>query len=209
MTVEAVPWVDLIGYLGGGATLWGMFRKTIIPLRLGAIGGNVGFLIFGLLAPSYPTLALHALLLPLNAFRTWQMIRLVREIRAAAEGDNSLDALLPYMSEFKAPAGTVLFRKGEKPDRMIIIKTGTVHLEEVGVDCGPGDVLGEIAAFTPENRRTCTAVCAADCELYGLTNDDMLQLYYQNPRFGIYLMRIIVSRLLANWQDAESRAKTV
>ncbi len=207
--MESVPWVDLVGYLGGGATLWGMFRKTIIPLRLGAIGGNVGFLIFALLAPSYPTLVLHALLLPLNGFRTWQMIRLVREIHEAAEGDNSLDALIPHMGKFKAPAGTELFRKGEKPDRMIIIKTGTIHLEEVGVDCGPGDVLGEIAAFTPENRRTCTATCATDCELYDLTNEDMLQLYYQNPRFGISLMRIVVSRLLANWQDAESRAKTV
>ncbi len=81
MTLEIVPWVDLIGYFGGIVTLWGMYRKTIIPLRLGAIGGNVGFLIFGLLAPSFPTLVLHALLLPLNAYSAWQMIRLMREIR--------------------------------------------------------------------------------------------------------------------------------
>ncbi len=25
MTIEAVPWVDLIGYFGGGVTLWGMY----------------------------------------------------------------------------------------------------------------------------------------------------------------------------------------
>lgn len=209
MTLEIVPWVDLIGYFGGIVTLWGMYRKTIIPLRLGAIGGNVGFLIFGLLAPSFPTLVLHALLLPLNAYRTWQMIRLIREIREAAEGDNNLDALLPYMSQIHASAGSVLFRKDDKPDRMIVIKNGTIHLDEVGVDCVPGDVLGEIAAFTPDNRRTCTAICTTDCELYTLTNDDMLQLYYQNPRFGMYLMRIVVARLLSNWQDAEARAKAV
>lgn len=209
MTMETVPWVDLIGYFGGGLTLWGMYRKTIIPLRLGAVGGNIGFVLFGFLVGSFPTLILHALLLPLNAFRTWQMILLVREIRDAMEGDHNLNALIPYMSQDHVSAGGVLFRKGDKPDRMIVIKDGTIHLEEVGVDCGPGDVLGEIAAFTPDNRRTCTAVCVTDCDLYTLTNDDMIQLYFQNPKFGMYLMRVIVSRLLANWENAEARAKVV
>jgi len=209
MTLNSVPWVDLVGYLGGLVTLWGMYRKTIIPLRIGAVGGNIAFIVFGFLVPSYPTLVLHALLLPLNCLRTWQMMRLIRDIREAAESDNNLNALLPYMSEVSEPAGTVLFRKDEKPDRMIVIRTGTIHLDEVRVDCGPGDVLGEIAAFTPDNRRTCTAVCATDCELYTLSNDDMIQLYYQNPQFGMYLMRIVVARLLANWQDAEARAKAV
>jgi len=209
MSMETVPWVDLIGYFGAAVTLWGMNSKTIIRLRLGVVGGNVGFLAFGLLANSYPTLVLHALLLPINAYRTWQMIRLVREIREATKGDNNLNALIPHMSETRVTAGDVLFRKGDKPDRMIVIKSGVIHLDEVGVDCGPGDVLGEIAAFTPDNRRTCTAVCATDCELYTLTNDDMIQLYFQNPKFGMYLMRVIVSRLLANWQDADARAKSV
>ncbi len=209
MTMETVPWVDLIGYFGAAVTIWGMNSKTIIRLRLGVVGGNVGFLAFGLLASSYPTLVLHALLLPVNVYRTWQMIRLVREIKQATEGDNNLNALIPHMSRSHVSAGGVLFRKGDKPDRMIVIKEGTIHLDEVDVDCGPGDVLGEIAAFTPDNQRTCTAVCATDCELYTLTNDDMIQLYFQNPKFGMYLMRVVVSRLLTNWQDAEARAKAV
>ena len=137
------------------------------------------------------------------------MIKLIREIREAAAGDNNLNSLIPYMSEIKERSGSVLFKKDEKPDRMIVIKNGTIRLDEIGVDCGPGDVLGEIAAFTPDNRRTCTAVCSTDCDLYILNNDDMVQLYYQNPQFGMYLMRIVVSRLLANWQNAEARAKAV
>jgi len=74
MDIEGVPWVDLIGYFGGVVTLWGMYRKTIIPLRLGGVAGNVGFLFFGILVPSYPTLVLHALLLPLNAYRASKCI---------------------------------------------------------------------------------------------------------------------------------------
>ncbi len=209
MTLDTALWIDLIGYLGGAMTLWGVHSKTIIPLRLGAVGGNVGFMIFGLLVPSYPTLVVHSLLLPLNAYRTWQMFNLIRDIREASEGDNNLDALLPYMREISAPAGTVLFKKDEKPDRMIVIKSGAVHLEEIDVICSQNDVLGEIAAFTPDNRRTCTATCVTDCELFTLTNENMIQLYYQNPQFGMYLMRIVVGRLLANWENAEARAKAV
>ena len=95
MAMEGVPWVDLVGYFGGGVTLWGMYRKTIIPLRLGAVGGNIGFILFGFLVPSFPTLVLHSLLLPLNGYKTWQMYKLVRKIRESSEGDNNLLPLLP------------------------------------------------------------------------------------------------------------------
>jgi len=209
MSFESIPWVDLIGYVGGLVTLWGMHCKTMIPLRLGAVGGNVGFLIFGLLAPSYPTLVLHSLLLPLNLLRTMQTMRLIREIKEAGDHDNSLTPLLPYMNVVKVPAGTVLFRTGAAPDRMIVIKEGTIHLDEVDVDCGPGNVIGEIGIFTPDNRRTCTGVCATDCTLFTLGNETMLQLYYQNPQFGMYLVRTIVGRLLANWDGAENRVRAV
>ena len=195
---EAIPYIDLIGYLGGGITVWGIYQKTMIPLRVGAVCGNVGFLIFGLLATSYPTLILHSLLLPLNVYRMAQMIRLVREIREAASETNSLDPLLPFMTEKREKAGTVLFRINDAPDRMIVIKSGTIMLTEVDARCGAGDVLGEIAAFTPDSRRTCSAVCETDCELYTLSNDAMIQLFYQNPRFGMFLVRIIVQRLLKN-----------
>ena len=206
---EIVPYIDLIGYLGGGVTLWSLYQKTMIPLRVGAVVGNVGFMAFGLLVPSYPTLILHTLLLPLNTYRMIQMIRLVREIREAASQTNSLDPLIPCMKEKREPAGTVLFRIGDAPDRMIVIKSGTVRLEEFDVRCGAGDVLGEIAAFTPDNRRTCTAVCDSGCELYTLSNDAMIQLFYQNPRFGMFLMRVIVQRLLKNWQEADTRARAL
>jgi len=200
-------WIDLIGYFGAAATLWGMSNKTIIQLRLGAVLGNAGFIVFAVLAPSYPTLVLHALLLPINGYRLWQMVRLIKDFKDAEQGDDGLNGLLPTMALQTFAKGEVLFKKGEKPDRMIIIKTGTVHLQEINVDCHEGDVLGEMAVFTPNNKRTCTAVCETECQLYVLGTDRMLQLYYQNPKFGLYLMRTITARLLNNWQDAEQRAK--
>lgn len=210
MTFESAIWIYIIGYVGGAVTLWvGVQSKNIIPLRMGAVGGNFGFILFGLLVPSYPTLVLHSVLLPLNAYRTWQMMRLIAEILDASEGDNNLNALTPYMRNVQKPAGNLLFTKGDKPDQMIIIKSGTIHLKEIDAHCGPGDVLGEIGDFTPDNKRTCTAVCETECDLYTLNNDYMIQLYYQNPKFGMYLMRVVVARQLDNWQNVEARAKAI
>lgn len=185
--IEGFPWIDVIGYVGGVVTLWGMHRKTMISLRVAVIVGNVGFLAFGILAESYPTLVLHALLAPLNALRLMQMMRLIRHLREAAPGSESLTPLYGFMDRASAKAGSVLFRKGETPDGMIVIRRGTILLEEIETRIGAGEVLGEVGVFTPENRRTCTAVCETDCELLTLSNEVMIQLYLQNPRFGLYL----------------------
>ena len=134
-------------------------------------------------------------------------MRLIREIQESSADDNALQPLIPFMRLEKTKAGDVLFRKGDKPDRMIVIKSGTVSLEEIGVKIGPEDILGEIGIFTPENSRTCTALCETDCEIYTLSHDVMLQLYYQNPKFGLFLVRIIVRRLMENWKEADARAQ--
>jgi len=202
--LATMTWVDAFGYAGGVATLWSFHQRTMISLRLWAIAGNIGFLIFGFLAPSYPTLVLHLVLLPLNTMRMLQSRRLIREIQEAQEGDGGLAALIPFMVEHHHEAGDVLFRKGDVPDSMILVSEGIVHLREIETDCGPGEVLGEIAAFTDDNARTCTAECTTGVRLYSLSNETMLQLFYQNPRFGMYLVRLIVKRLQRNWADAEA-----
>lgn len=204
-----LTWVDGVGFAGGIVTLWGFYRRTMIPLRLGAIGGNVLFLFFGILAPSHPTFALHAVLLPLNTLRLLQSFKLIREIKEAGNDHGDVNALIPFMETKTYKAGKVLFRKGDKPDSMLIIADGTITLNELDITCGPGDVLGEIAAFTPDNVRTSTATCATDVKLYRLENETMLQLFYQNPRFGMYLMRLIVHRLHRNWLNAEEKAKAL
>lgn len=203
----SLSWVDGIGFAGAAATIWAMGSRTIIPLRVGVIFGNVGFLAFGVLAFSWPTIAAHAVLLPVNIWRTIQLMRLIEEIKQTSSNDDALQPLISFMRLEQARAGEVLFRKGDKPDRMILIKSGSVRLQEIDVQLGKDDVLGEIAIFTPENRRTLTAVCETDCEIYTISHEVMLQLYYQNPRFGLFLVRIIVRRLMENWQYADERAK--
>jgi CRP-like cAMP-binding protein len=30
-----------------------------------------------------------------------------------------------------------------------------------------------------------------DCRLYAITKDKVLELYYENPRFGLFLIRLV------------------
>ena len=61
---------------------------------------------------------------------------------------------------------------------------------------------GEMGLFTTDNRRTVTARCASDVEVLFLTYDEFRQLYFQQPSFGFYVLRLIVSRMEKNLELA-------
>ncbi|HYZ11412.1 MAG TPA: hypothetical protein VE962_05910, partial [Actinomycetota bacterium] len=50
---------------------------------------------------------------------------------------------------------------------------------------------GEVGLFAAEGRRTFTAECETDCRLLTITKEKTLELYYQNPKFGMFLMRLV------------------
>jgi CRP/FNR family transcriptional regulator, cyclic AMP receptor protein len=74
--------------------------------------------------------------------------------------------------------------------------SGRVGLDHVEVELGPGEVFGEIAFFTDARARTLTARCIEPCELLALDEAAFTRLHYQDPSFGLYLMRLITQRLM-------------
>jgi CRP/FNR family cyclic AMP-dependent transcriptional regulator len=79
----AINWIEIFGYAGAFLTLGTFAMTKMIPLRIIGIGANFAFISYGALAPIYPVLALHAILLPLNALRLYQMLQLVRKVAPA------------------------------------------------------------------------------------------------------------------------------
>ena len=55
-------------------------------------------------------------------------------------------------------------------------------------------MVGEIGIFSPDKIRTATLECVTDAEFLAITDDHVLQLYYQNPEFGIHLLQLIIKR---------------
>jgi hypothetical protein len=191
------------GALGVALAAAGALVRTMIPLRWLAVASNLGFLAFGALFPSPTTLAVAAVLLPINLYRLREILRLTRKVQAAASrSDLSGLWLRPYMKPKTLPAGAVLFRRGDVARRLYLLADGRLELQEIGQEIQPGRVFGEIALFSPSKRRTYTAHCLTACTVLQIHEDTVRQLYFQNPAFGFHLISLVAARLSDDVQRA-------
>jgi CRP/FNR family transcriptional regulator, cyclic AMP receptor protein len=173
------------------------FMKTMIPLRLVAITSNIAFvtyallgLRYGIFGRVYPILVLHSLLLPLNVLRLSQIKGLTNAVNNASKSE-TLEYLIPYMRRERHSRGETLFRKGDAADKLYLIEEGNIFMPERGKHLSGGEVFGEVGLFAPRSIRSLTAVCEEDSRVYAITKDKVLELYYQNPRFGFFLIRMV------------------
>jgi hypothetical protein len=185
----------LIGAIFFVATL---LMRTMVPLRVTGIISDVFFIGYGVLSGTVTTLMLYLLLLPINIFRLGQMLKLVKRARLAAQGDLSMDWLKPFMTRRKYGQGDVLFRKGDRANEMFFTVTGKFLVTELGIELPPGRLVGELGFLSPDNRRTQSLECTEDGQVLAITYDRLLEIYFQNPEFGYYFLRLSTERLLQN-----------
>jgi hypothetical protein len=198
-----MTWVEALGYIAAACTLATYSMKTMIPLRISGIVANCFFIAFGFFGAIYPTLILHVILLPLNAVRLYQMLQLIRRVREASEGDLSMDWLKPFMTRRACQKGDILFHKGDVADRLFYIVSGHFRLNEIGLDLGHGQMIGELGLLAPGNRRTQTCECVEESEALVISYDSVRQLFFQNPKFGFYFMRLATQRLFSDVRRLE------
>jgi len=194
-------WTDMIGYLAAILMFSTFYMKKMIPLRAVGAAANVVFVVYASLVHVYPLLILHACLFPLNITRMIQMMILIKKVKEASTSDFSIDFLVPFMTKESFKKGDVVFRKGDNADKMFYLQKGLVRLEELGAFITDGQMIGEIGIFSPHKKRTATVVCDADTMFLTIPENKVLQLYYQNPKFGIYLVQLIIRRFLKNMEE--------
>lgn len=194
-----VSWVELSGYLASLLVFTAFYMKTMIPLRVVAILSNIAFIVYALGSELYPVLILHTILLPLNVIRLRQMLALISKIHEASHSEPSTEPLIPFMTRKAMKKSDILFEKGDLATEMYLLLSGSVRLAGVGVSLGAGSLIGEIGIFSSDGRRMDTAICEADTELGVIAHEKVVQLYYQNPSFGFYLIKLVIHRLLENY----------
>ena len=69
--------------------------------------------------------------------------------------------------------------------------------------------VGELGFLAPDNRRTQTLACAADGDVLAISYDDLRQLFFQNPAFGFYFLRLTTGRLFDNLGRLEDQVATL
>jgi hypothetical protein len=196
-------WTD---FFNSGASLFVVATastKTMVPLRVLAIVTNCILIAFYASSNAWIPLVFQVFALPLNSYRLYQMTVLIRNVREAIRGDTSMDWLKPFMAERPCHKGDILFAKGEIADEMFCTVTGRYLLVEPGIELEPAQVVGELGFLAPGNRRTATLECVEAGTVLSITYEQVEQLYYQNPTFGFYFLRLSTERLFDNISKLE------
>jgi hypothetical protein len=193
----------ILGFFAGALYIAAHYMKTMVPLRLTEIASNALFVVYGAMYPSWPTLALYGLLIPLNALRLYEMLELIKKVREAAQHDLSIDWLKPFMQKKTFTRGYILFHKDEPAEEMFYIVSGRCHVKELNLELKPGQLLGELGFITPERKRTQTVECLDEVHMLAISYDKVSELYFQNPSFGFYFLKLTSERLLQNVKRLE------
>ncbi len=202
--ITQLRFAETLGYVAAILVFMTFSMKTMVPLRIVGIVSNVFFIAYGYLNPAYPLLVLHLALLPLNIFRLNQMLKLVREVENATQGDLDMNWIKPFTTTLPMAPGDVIFRKGDDAKEIVFVMSGSLKIPELGIAIPPGEVVGELGMLSPDKQRTQSAVCVDGGELLVITYDQVRQLFFQNPKFGYYFMQLSARRLFENMKRMQA-----
>ena len=176
------PYVaELIGVAAAAASLYSAHAKTMVPLRVAAIVGNILAMAVSFMLGTYPIFMLNTALLALHGWRLRAMLNLIRDIDVAAGSDMNVDWLLPYTRPKHFKADDIMMERGEYATAAFYIVSGEVEVEGVSQSLGKGTLLGEIGLFTPDGKRTKTVRAKTDVQTAMIDYDRFKELYFQNP----------------------------
>ncbi|MET0529826.1 MAG: hypothetical protein ABW003_16090 [Microvirga sp.] len=67
--------IDVLGYAASGMTLATFVQRTMMPMRIMALGSSVCIIECGAMGPFLPVLTLHLITLPINLARLRALVR--------------------------------------------------------------------------------------------------------------------------------------
>ena len=97
--------ITAIGLIGGVFYLASHYMRRMVPLRLLSLCSNILFIIYALFHLQFdwaklavlPEFLLNSILLPINARRLVEILRLTKQIEAVTEKSPVSEWLLPHM----------------------------------------------------------------------------------------------------------------
>lgn len=103
----------------------------------------------------------------------------------------------------KLPKDKILFYEGDKGDSLYLILKGKVKaflLSEEGREItlsilGEGELVGEMALFDVEEKRTATVMTLEDSEFFILSGDKFIQVVESYPKVAINVIKTLSKRL--------------
>lgn len=132
-------------------------------------------------------------------------------------GEEDLKTIAPYLEDAAFPAGSVIFKEGDRPDYIAFIAKGSAEIQKETEFRGKqivlgrmskGSFLGEIALFD-EEPRSATAMALEDTELLVLRRQALEELSEAHPAIGIKIMKGIARVLSIRLRQLTERLVVV
>lgn len=198
VVLDHITFASVLAVIGGIFLILSFVARTIVPMRILSIVSTLFFVGAALLAGSVQHFLMYFLALPANVIRLVQIQNLVKKARRSAQGTLSLNWLRPFMTARNVKKGEVLFRKGDVAANMFLTATAKFRVIELDVEMPPDRILGELGFLSPNNRRTQSVECVEGGEVLTIDYEKLRELYFQNPEFGYYFLRLTSDRLIQN-----------
>lgn len=123
-----------------------------------------------------------------------RILLLSRQPLFDALSTEELHRVAEVLIEESYTVGDELYRPGDPADRLWLLVSGRVRIQDNGRLHGDGELLGEAALFSQRGHHR-TARCEADSELLALRRDDLEELIHDVPGVALGLLRSLSLRL--------------
>ena len=128
-------------------------------------------------------------------------------------GPRELMAIKDTASVIKLPKQNILFCEGDRGDALYLILKGKVKaflLAEDGREVilsilDSGEIVGEMAIFDLEERRSATVETLEECEFLTISGDKFVKVLENHPQIGISVIKTLSRRL----RDTSSRIRNL
>jgi CRP/FNR family transcriptional regulator, cyclic AMP receptor protein len=118
--------------------------------------------------------------------------------------DAALATLVRTAHTRRYPRGSVIFRRGDPADRLMVLISGKIKISNVTADAKEvvlnflevGDINGEIAIIDGKPR-SANATALEDCEVLAILARDLMPVLSAHPQAMLEIMQLLCQRLRA------------
>jgi CRP-like cAMP-binding protein len=222
----AILWADLttpgsfVGHLSYVLLVLSMMMRTMVPLRVVAIGAGLASIAYGWIWLQDPLVVIWEILFTLTNLVQLAIMLYEQRRRDLTDDEKTVvDAVIPgaNMSQIRrfltlcklqdAQTDTVLYRQGERPERLMVLTRGTVQIERNGrviAACGEGDFLGEIS-FQSDGSATADVIVTNPVRYMAFDNAELKKFLERHADIGA-AFQTSLSRNVAAKLDRASHA---
>ena len=139
-----------------------------------------------------------------NSLQTSILPTLSSEVRKKPTENISFKKLKPFMILEHFEKNHFLFNKNDNADKIYYIREGFIRLPEIDKVVGHPELIGEQGIFTPAHKRTMSAVCETDLDVYTIDSENISKAIHSIPSLLFDLIHLSIRRFTVNLKESIS-----